>query len=72
MPSDKEEMVSSTHVRCPRCGHEWRVDRENHYHFHFFEAGVRVVDCNECDYHFRVTTFVTFTFESPEMVEESW
>ena len=55
-------------VRCPACKDSWGiVDSED---YECYEEGEHKVTCGECDHTFEVTTSVSYTFTSPEIIVE--
>lgn len=53
-------------LRCPACKHTWRPDFETDV---WQEDGGDIY-CPECDHEFHVSTWITYTFTSPPLLEQ--
>lgn len=54
--TDSEEVAHGSHIRCPKCKHNWNpYDCEQ---YKVYEEGEHKVDCPECDHVFEVSTVV--------------
>lgn len=66
---DYKGEVSNNHaVRCPKCKHE--MSGEDLYDTNLWEEGDHEVMCQECEHEFTVSTSITYTFHSPELVPD--
>jgi len=66
---DKDrEIQHPNSVRCPKCGHHWRVGDDDDYEL--YNEGTHDVTCVSCDHEFEVETHVSYSFTSPERVKE--
>ena len=59
----RNEVEHHSMIRCPGCGHSWRVED-------LYQEGEHDVTCQICDCEFQVTTKVSFSFVSPERIRE--
>ena len=66
--SKSRELSHDKMVRCPACGHSWKVGDNDDYDL--YEDGEHEVSCSNCNHDFQVTTHVSYRFESPERVTE--
>jgi hypothetical protein len=55
-------------IRCPHCRHEMNV--YNDELFDLYDAGYHEVSCTLCDKEFEVETRITYSFESPDIIED--
>lgn len=58
-----EELHHPSDVRCPKCGHHWRIGDGDDYEV--YGEGTHDLTCPECETDFEVTTWVSHTFVSP-------
>jgi len=66
--TDKEEINHENLVRCPKCGHTQNpYDGESG---DIYCDGQHSIYCDECDCEYEITTNVSYTFDSPELLEE--
>lgn len=64
----KDETSHSSYIRCPSCSATWEPsDCED---FDCYNDGDHDVECPECDHKFKISTCVSYTFISPEMIEK--
>ena len=66
--NNKEETSHSSYIRCPKCKTTWEPRDSDD--FEFYTDGDHEVTCSECDHEFQITTYVSYTFHSPELIEE--
>src|SRR5512141_2687507 len=66
MDTSAEEVDSEDYIRCPYCSHRMSVHDGDSYDL--FEDGHHDVSCGECGKDFEVKTSVSYSFESPAMV----
>jgi ssDNA-binding Zn-finger/Zn-ribbon topoisomerase 1 len=64
---DKGEVDHQSRLRCPKCRHLWNVDREDG---DIHSEGSHEVCCPECEHEFEVVTNVSYSWESPKLIEE--
>lgn len=64
--NDAREVDHSGRVRCPQCGNTEEVDWESGLH----EEGENPYDCSECGYEYTVDTSISFSFESPPLLQQ--
>ncbi len=62
------ECSSDAFIRCPDCGHKEKVFDGDHYEI--LSDDTHDVSCQECDHDFEITTSVSYTFSSPEMIAQ--
>lgn len=67
LTDNTEEVTHSQFIRCPKCGRSENVYND---YCDICEEGEHAVCCPKCDYEFVITTHVTFTFDSPPMIQE--
>lgn len=65
--NDGNKVTSSNYYRCPKCGNRQEMTDQ----YEFYNGGEHNVMCNECEHEFTVTTWVTLTIESPELMDQS-
>ena len=66
--TDNGEVDHESRVRCPKCRYIW-----NPYDFEqykLYEDGTHDASCPECSHDFEVTTYVSYTFSSPEVLSK--
>ena len=63
----KYAISHSTFVRCPHCKHEINVHENELYEL--YSEGYHEISCTVCDKSFEVETRVTYSFESPDIIE---
>lgn len=62
------EVSHEKHVRCPKCQHAWSPGEQEQYAL--YEDGEHEATCPECDHEFQVRTWVSYSFDSPPLVQE--
>ena len=67
LKEDKDPVSHSDRVRCPKCKYVREVDWEDGIH----EDGEHGLTCEECDTDFTIQTTISFSFESPALIEET-
>lgn len=55
-------------LRCPKCRHQWEVYDSDEYGI--YSDGQHDVSCPVCCHDFEITTYVSYSFESPELEAE--
>jgi DNA-directed RNA polymerase subunit RPC12/RpoP len=68
MKEDKGEVSHDDDIRCPACRTTW--DPRDTEDYDVLEDGEHDIRCPECDHEFTVSTSVSFTFTSPELIEK--
>jgi hypothetical protein len=68
---EPEECSSKNYVRCPKCGEKINVVNGDWYAL--YEDGEHSVTCqnDECEHDFEISTHVSFSFDSPAMVDST-
>lgn len=66
MREEEGEVDHGSRLRCPKCGHLWKVEREEG---DIHSEGSHEVCCPECDHEFEVVTEVSFSWRSPGLIE---
>lgn len=69
LEEDKGEVWHDDKVRCPKCRHLMQVHGSELYDL--YDEGEHDVSCQNCDHDFTVSTRVSHSFQSPELIEES-
>ena len=65
--SEKEKLSHPVYIRCPKCENTWSpMDSYDH---DVFSDGEHNVQCTECNHNFSISTSISFTFESPELID---
>ncbi len=64
----KDEVWHDELVRCPKCGRTWKPYESEDYHL--LADGEHSATCNECDHSFEISTTISFSFNSPAMIQE--
>lgn len=64
-----EEVSHSSRLRCPSCKYSWEISDGEDYQC--YEDGEHDVTCGSCGHEFVVNTSVSYTFTSPELVEDN-
>lgn len=62
---------SSTHdqfIRCPKCGESWNPC--DHEDYSVYEEGEHEVWCHHCEHTFKVSTTVSYNFDSGSMLDD--
>lgn len=55
-------------IRCPKCQDTFSPgDREA---YELYSDGTHEVTCGECDHEFQVRTWVSYSFDSPALIQE--
>ena len=62
-----EELMHSSRIRCPKCRRSWIPAEAEQYKV--YEDGEHEVSC-DCGYNFTVSTYIEYTFTSPEIIKE--
>lgn len=63
-----EEITHDKFIRCPKCKKLWSpYDCEQ---YEVFTDGEHEISCYECDHTFEVSTHLSFSFTSPELITE--
>lgn len=68
LDEDKGEVWHDDKVRCPKCRHLMGVHGSELYDL--YEEGTHDTSCQSCGHDFEVTTRVSHSFMSPELIEE--
>lgn len=68
MDSNKGKVRHDSLIRCPKCGATTQTDGRWEEGIH--ADGEHDVMCYECDHTFTVTTYVSYSFESPERLPD--
>jgi predicted RNA-binding Zn-ribbon protein involved in translation (DUF1610 family) len=55
-------------IRCPHCRHEMNV--YNCEMFDVYQEGYHEIQCNLCDKKFEIETRISYSFESPDIIED--
>lgn len=63
-----EEVSHFCLIRCPKCKATWDAHETEDYDLHY--DGEHKISCYECGYDFEVITSVSYSFKSPELIEE--
>lgn len=66
--TDSEEFDHDCFLRCPKCKETWNPDDTEDYDV--YADGEHGVICPECNNEFEITTSVSYSFTSPELVGE--
>lgn len=66
---EQGEIHHDSEVRCPKCGKSWEVGNGDDYEL--YGEGSHDVTCGSCDHEFEITTWVSYTFLSPERIHKS-
>lgn len=66
--TDKGEVRHSDYIRCPKCRSQSQPGDCEMYEL--FEEGEHRVTCQFCENEFEVSTSISYTFRSPELIEE--
>jgi DNA-directed RNA polymerase subunit RPC12/RpoP len=67
--SETGAIIHKSRIRCPKCGHQhdvWDCVLPGT----ICEEGEHDVMCEDCEHKFTIETSVSYSFESPEMIEE--
>ncbi len=64
-----EELWHDKFVRCPKCGHLW--DPSECEDYDLLGDGEHDATCPECDHDFEISTSISFSFKSPERIQEA-
>lgn len=64
----QEELHHPSEIRCPKCGYHWSVFDGEDYDLH--GEGEHEVSCPDCNHTFEISTSITWSFQSPERLEE--
>lgn len=62
-----EEVEHDLLIRCPNCVEHFHAD--DHCDYSIFEEGEHNIYCPACEYKFKITTKVEYSFVSPELHE---
>jgi hypothetical protein len=68
LAEDDGEVSHDERVRCPACKHTWNP-RDNE-EYDLLEDGEHSTTCGECGHDFEVSTSISWTFQSPALVEK--
>lgn len=68
MDSRKDDVRHENLIRCPKCRHQWPAVGDDDYEN--YSEGSHAVTCPECEYEFSIETNVSYSFTSPELIEE--
>jgi hypothetical protein len=66
---EKDEVDHDSLIRCPKCKASW--DISEHEDYHLYEDGEHDVTCYDCNHEFKVTTNVSYSFTSPELLDQT-
>jgi len=67
MDKDKDrEIVHDSMIRCPVCGHQQEMNSD--YEEACYSDGDHTVPCNNCEFEYEISTYVSCSYRSPEMV----
>ena len=67
---DKNDAVNhDSRIRCPRCRHHWNP-AECDEPTTAYEDGDHEITCEECGQEFTVTTHVSYSYDSPKMIQD--
>lgn len=69
LDSDEGAVDHSDKVRCPKCRHQMNISESELWSL--YEDGEHDVSCRHCDHDFVVVTSVSYSFESPELIDET-
>jgi hypothetical protein len=64
-----DEVSHNDRVRCPKCRHVMNVSDSELWDL--YEEGDHDITCRSCDHDFEVNTSVSYTFNSPELIDDS-
>jgi DNA-directed RNA polymerase subunit RPC12/RpoP len=67
LDEDRDEVTHDDFVRCPKCRHTMNVREE----YDLFQDGTHELACDECGHEFEVTTVVSYSFRSPELLPDA-
>lgn len=65
---ESDKFDHDSFVRCPKCKRTWNPGEEDDYEV--YADGQHDICCGECGHDFEVSTNVSYSFESPELLEE--
>jgi uncharacterized C2H2 Zn-finger protein len=71
LADDPGEVTHDAFIRCPKCGHEEDTSQLDSDSGYIFEAGETDWACSECGHVFTVSTDVSYSFTSPEMLAKA-
>lgn len=66
---ETEELWHDRFVRCPKCGYMWDPSETDDYHL--MADGDHDAHCCECDHEFEMGTSISFSYKSPERIQEA-
>lgn len=65
------ELINSKFIRCPKCRHSWGpFDSEDSFEQRIFDDGPHDIYCPHCEHEFEISTNVSYSFNSPELIKE--
>ena len=67
LTDDTGSVIHNSKIRCPKCRDTIDVDSEL---YEIYKDGLHEVTCWECDHNFDIETRVSYTFESPELLQD--
>jgi DNA-directed RNA polymerase subunit M/transcription elongation factor TFIIS len=67
MAEDAEEVTHDSRIRCPKCKHVESVSDGDNYDL--YGDGEHEVSCGACGYEYEVSTSVSYSFQSPALIE---
>lgn len=68
--SNDGEVDHHEYIRCPKCKARQTIDYDSHGS-EVYQEGDHEVMCNQCDYRFTIETTVSYSFESPALLDPS-
>lgn len=68
MDNDKDEVTHDNSIRCPKCRHQWPAIGDDDYGH--YREDEHTVNCPECQHEFEIVTLVSYSFKSPELLED--
>jgi DNA-directed RNA polymerase subunit M/transcription elongation factor TFIIS len=68
LEEESGEVVHDSSVRCPKCRRVMNVHDSEFWDL--YEEGEHEVSCRSCDHEFTVSSRVSYSFESPELLPE--
>lgn len=67
--NSKEEIRHDSFIRCPKCKNISNVCDIEEYHL--YDDGEHNTTCGKCDHEFEVSTSISYSFTSPELLENN-
>jgi len=68
LETEDGEVTNHERIRCPKCGHQEDVFESEKYHLAKEDGGE--TSCGECGHDYFVNCYITYTFTSPERIQD--